>query len=121
MVRFLALVVGAMLLGTVAHATPPQAVLTWTAPTTNLDGSAITATLTYNVYQAVQGAILVKVQSAVATTTETLTAGLTAGSIQCFAVSAIANGVESAQSNTACVAIPFPTPGVPTQITVVIH
>ncbi len=105
----------------IAAAAPPQAVLSWTAPTTNADGSAITSTLTYNVYQGVQGAALAKVQSGIATATATITTGLTAGSTQCFTVSAVANSLEGAQTTTACAAIPFPTPGVPTQITVIIR
>jgi hypothetical protein len=108
------------LLAGVALAAPPQAVLTWTAPTTNSDGSAITATLTYNLYQGLTGA-LVKVQTGVATLSATITTGLTAGTSQCFAVSAVENGVEGAQSNTACATIPQQVPGQPTQITVVLH
>jgi hypothetical protein len=103
-----------------AFAAPPQASLSWTAPTTNADGSAIAATITYNIYQGLTGA-LAKVQSGVSTLAATITAGLTPGTTQCFAVTAVANGVESPQSNTACAAVSFPTPGSPSQITVVIH
>jgi len=97
------------------------ATVTWTAPTKNTDGSAITATLTYNLYQGVQGASLTKVQSGLASTSATVTTGLTQGTTQCFTVTAVVNAAESAQSTSACVAIAFPTPGVPTQITVVVH
>jgi hypothetical protein len=96
-----------------------SAALSWTAPTTNTDGTAITATLTYNVYQGLSGA-LVKVQSNLTTAATTITTGLTANTTQCFAVTAIANGVESAQSTPACAAIPFPAPGAPTSVIVVI-
>jgi hypothetical protein len=103
-----------------AAATPtPSAALSWTAPTTNTDGTAITATLTYNIYQGLTGA-LAKVQSGVTTTAATITAGLTAGTTQCFAVTAVANGVESAQSNSACAAISQPSPNSPTTVVVVI-
>lgn len=112
---FCALAVG------VACAAAPTAVTSWTAPIANTDASPISGAVTYNLYQAVQGATLAKVQSAVTSTTVTVTAGLTPGSTQCFAVTAIANGIESAQSNVACAAIPFPTPNSPSQITVVIH
>jgi hypothetical protein len=95
------------------------AALSWTGPTLNTDGSPVT-TLTYNIYQGLTGA-LVKVQSGVTTATATITAGLTPGTTQCFAVTAVEAGQESAQSTTACAAIPLPTPGVPTQITVVVH
>lgn len=97
------------------------AVVSWTAPTKNTDGSTIATTLAYNLYQGVQGTSLTKVQTALATTSVTVTAGLTPGTTQCFTVTAVSNGMESAQSSSACVAIVFPTPGVPTQITVVIH
>jgi hypothetical protein len=103
-----------------ALAATPTASLSWTGVTLDTGGNAITG-ITYNVYQGTQGAALVKVQSALAAVAATVTAGLTQGTTQCFAVTAVANGVESAQSTTACAAIPFPTPGVPTQITVVIH
>lgn len=98
----------------------PSAALSYTAPATNTDGSAISGTLTYNIYQGLTGA-LVKVQSAVTGLSVTITTGLTAGTTQCFAVTAVEGGVESAQSNTACVAIPKPIPGVPTQVTIVLH
>lgn len=104
-----------------AQAAPPQAVVSWAAPTTNVDGSAITSTLTYNIYQGLAGA-LVKVQSGVpGTAAVTITAGLTAGTNQCFTVSAIENGVEGAQSNALCLLIPKAVPGVPTQVTIVLH
>ena len=97
------------------------ATVSWTAPTANTDGTAISATLTYNLYQGLQGASLAKVQTGISTTTATVSTGLTPGTTQCFAVTAVANGVESAQSTSACLAIVFPTPGAPSQITVVIR
>lgn len=97
------------------------ATVSWTAPTKNTDGTSINAPLTYNLYQGAQGTTPTKVQSSLATTTATVTAGLTPGTTQCFTVTALANGNESAQSASACAAIPFPTPGVPTQITVVVR
>jgi hypothetical protein len=112
---------GLLLLSGVSFAqAAPSAALSYAAPTTNTDGSAITAPLSYNIYQGLTGA-LVKVQSAVAGLSVTITTGLTAGTTQCFAVTAVENGVEGAQSNTACVAIPKPVPGVPTQVTIVLH
>src|SRR6266404_1769231 len=104
-----------------ALAAPPTAAVSWTPPIVNTDGSTIpTGVLTYNLYQGLTGA-MVKVQSALAITAVTVTTGLTAGTTQCFAVTAIEGGVESAQSVSACAAIPLPVPGVATQITVVIH
>lgn len=109
-------------LGHVHAQAAPTAVVTWAAPTVNTDGSTITATLAYNLYQGLQSAgTLTKVASSIAGLTVSVTAGLTPGSTQCFAVTAIEAGVESAQSNKACATIALPTPGVPSQITVVVH
>lgn len=105
--------------------TAPTLTATWTAPTKNTDSSAITAALTYNLYAGTSCTALVKAQRAIATTSVTLTGstltGLIPGATYCFAVTAVANGVESAQSNTATVAIPSPTPNAPSQITIVLH
>jgi hypothetical protein len=97
----------------------PSAAISWTAPTLNTDGTTITAPLTYNIYQGLTGA-LAKVQSGLTINAATITAGLTPGTTQCFAVTAVANGAESAQSNTACTAISQPTPNSPTTVVVVI-
>lgn len=101
----------------------PSAVASWTAPVAYTDATPIVTgtAVTYNLYQGVQGAALVKVQSTIAAATVTVTAGLTAGTTQCFAVTAVVGGVESAQSNAACAAVPLPTPNAPSQITIVIH
>jgi hypothetical protein len=91
------------------------ATVSWSAPSTNTDGSAISGALTYNVYQNA-----VKVQSGVAGTSATVTSGLTAGSTQCFTVSAIESGVEGAQSLPACVTLQALTPNAPALPTVTI-
>ncbi len=103
-----------------ALAVTGQATLTWTQPATNVNGTPISNAVTYNVYQGAQGATLVKVQSGISAHTAVVTTGLTPGTTQCFAVTAVVNNVESAQSNTACAAVSFPVPGAPTQIVVVI-
>jgi len=105
----------------VVYAAGPTANVSWTAPTTNVDGSAIPAgSLTYTLYQGATGSEAPAISNLTATTA-TVTAGLTAGATVCFKVVAIENGVQSAPSNEACSTIPKPVPGVPTQITVVIH
>lgn len=106
-----------MLIGDLAIAAPPQAVLAWTAPVSNTDGSAIAGAVTYNIYQGLTGS-LVRVQSAVTASSVTITTGLTPGTSQCFAVTAVVGGIEGAQSNAACKAIPFPIPNAPTNLTV---
>lgn len=119
------LIAFALLAALPAYAQTHTAALAWTAPTTNTDGSAITGTITYNVYQATQtgttAPTLAKVQSGITGTTLTITAGLTPGTTQCFAVTAVVNAQESAQSAQSCAAIPFSTPNSPSQITIVIH
>jgi hypothetical protein len=91
------------------------ATVSWIAPTTNTNGTAISGALTYNVYQNA-----VKVQSGVAGLTATVTTGLTAGSTQCFSVSAVEAGVEGAQSLPSCVTLQALTPNAPTVPTVTI-
>jgi hypothetical protein len=78
------------------------ATLNWAAPTAYTSGAAITGALTYNVYQGVSGAALTKVQSGLTALSVVITAGLTAGSTMCFAVTAVSAGIESAQSVQAC-------------------
>lgn len=98
---------------------PAQAAVSWTAVTTNVDGSAVTPPITYNLYQGLTGA-LTKVQSGLTVLSVVVTTGLTPGTTQCWAVTAVESGVESVQSNQACGAIPLATPGSPSQVTVVI-
>jgi hypothetical protein len=100
-------------------ASTASAALSWAAPTAFTDGTPITGAITYNIYQGLAGA-LVKVQSGVTTTAATVTSGLTPNTTQCFAVTAVVNAVEGAQSTASCAAIPAPTPGAPSQVIVVI-
>lgn len=100
---------GLILVAALAYADP--AVLTFQAPTAYTDATPIApgTALTYNVYQALQGQPLAKVATITATTT-TITTGLTPGQTFCFAVTAVANGQESAQSNQQCKLSAFPVP-----------
>jgi hypothetical protein len=90
--------------------------LAWTPATLNTDGSAVTGPSTFNLYQGT-AAPLTKVQSGLTAPTATVTAGLTPGTTQEFAVTQVDNGVESAESTIASVAIPFSTPDAPTGLT----
>lgn len=76
--------------------------LSWVAPTTNVDGSAITGSIAYNVYQGAKGGTFAKTASALTGTSTTVTT--TAGT--CFAVTTVAEGSESAPSATACLLQP---------------
>lgn len=81
-----------------AQTTGPTAVLTWTAPTSNTDGTSITGPLTYNVYQGTSPTTLTKVASNVTATTNSITTGLSDGVTYYWSVTAVVGGVESAQS-----------------------
>ena len=87
---------------------------TWTAPTTNTDGSPITAPLTYNVYSGASGAE-VRTQSGLTVTTQALTAA--AGVKQCVQVTAVANDLESARTPEVCATPSFSVPNAPTGLT----
>lgn len=86
----------------------PQTVLSWTAPTTLQDGTAIAAgTLTYQVYAGGKPGTEVKLGAPLAATTLSVTP--VAGSTQCFQVTALVGGQESIKSGEACVSPSAPT------------
>jgi hypothetical protein len=92
--------------------------LSWTAPTANTDGSAITGALTYNVYQGPKAGPFVAIATGATGTTTTVT---TLASGNCFSVVAQeATGstsfTDSAPSNTQCV----PVPNAPGSVTVTV-
>jgi hypothetical protein len=104
-------------------ATPTvTATITYTAPTLNTDGSAIAGAITYNLYAAAQGTTPVLVESALTASPISYVVSLTTipyGTTECFAVTAVANGVESALSTPlACKTFAAPTPSAPTSVTV---
>ena len=81
--------------------TGPSAKITITAPTTYADGTPIPSTvpITYNLYQGLSATTLVKVASGLTALTNTVTTGLSDGQTYFFAVTAVAGGLEGAQSN----------------------
>jgi len=102
----------------VASVIPAVAIATtltasWIAPTTNTDGSPISATVTYNLYTGAKGAE-VKSQSGLTSTSVVISA--LAGTQVCARVTAVANNVESAQSPEVCATAPFPTPSAPVSV-----
>lgn len=86
------------------------ATISWTAPTTNVDGSTITSAITYNLYQGAKGsATKPQVATGISAGSKIVT-GLPAGEV-CFEVTAVtAVGGESAHSNEACKTFPQPAP-----------
>jgi hypothetical protein len=91
--------------------------LNWAAVTTNTDGSPVAGPVTYDIFQGTSASALAKVQSGVAGTSTTVTTGLTPGAEEFFAVTAVAEGQESATSAPASVAIPALVPAAPTGLT----
>lgn len=96
------------------------ATLTWGAVTTNTDGSAISGTVTYNVYQTPCGSTSGGTQLANGITAliYTVSAGLTDGTTVCFNVTAVAGGIESAYSAQGSKTFPAGVPNPPASLTV---
>lgn len=127
--RILMLLGIVIIAGCAASAQPAPtntATLSWTAPTTNTDGSTITAgAVTYNIYQTPAGAVSggVKLASALADTGDVVSTQAGGGPIAdgqtlCYNVTAVVAGVESAYSNQACKTWAAGTPVAPSGLTV---
>ena len=88
---------------------PRTARITFSKPTKYVDGGDIAASVvvTYNVYQGVKGQPKTRVAT-IGASPATISTGLESGKEYCWQVSAVANGVESAQSNEGCKAFAFP-------------
>lgn len=105
------LVTGLVLLLTLLTAEGATANLNWVAPTLNTDGSAITGSLTYNVYRGTSATSLVKIGTS--STTSYTDANAPVGT-DYYAVTAVNSyGVESVYSNVASKVIAAPTPNPP--------
>lgn len=124
--RSFALLVALALSSVAQAATLPAPVLTvktggnitlnWVAPTLNTDGSAITAALTYNLYSVTTTAST-SLQTGITGLTNQRT-NLNAGT-PCYALTAVANTLESAPTTPICVLVTS-APNAPTSITVTI-
>lgn len=102
------------LLPLLACAAGGSVVLTWTAPTLNNDGTALTDLASYNVYSGASSTTLTKLASVPAASTTYTAIGLTPGQTYYFAVSSVSTSEgEGAQSNTVTAAIPLPKPNAP--------
>lgn len=117
------LVLAALSFGLMAHAqaAAPTSALTWAAPTTNTDTTAITGAITYNVYEAATTAALsgsVAFSTGLTATTLTTSQGAADGVTACFAVTAVVGGIESAQSNAVCKTFPAAVPNAPSGLVV---
>jgi hypothetical protein len=85
---------------------------TLTAPTQYTDGTTIasSAAISYRVYQGAKGSTSKALVGTITSTSTTINSGLQAGQEYCWQVTAVINGVESAQSNEGCKSFAFPTP-----------
>lgn len=101
--------------GSLAHAAPPQFVITWSAPTQFDDGSPLTGGITYQVYVGPPGA---EVKYVTPPTAPPLTLSPTPGpGVTCVQVTATVNGRESVRTPEKCATMPSPTPNPPTAVT----
>lgn len=122
-VRLLLLIAGCLigfqLVGvTTAYATDVK--VTCTAPTTNTDGTPITAAqgiLTFNLYGGLSGQTKQKLVTGATTCSFTRTA--VAFGTQEYQATAVVGTIESALSNVASIVVPPPTPNPPTNTAVV--
>lgn len=119
MKKVLALLVFAPLGALAAEPEVPRtsALLEWTAPTTYTDGTPLTSALTYHVYRGVQGQPKTRAQSSLTSRTFTFT-NLPVNTTQCFVVTAVADGMESAPSAEGCKSI---VPGTPSATTLTVR
>lgn len=90
------------------------ATLTWTAPTTNTDGSAIAGAITYRVYGALQG----QAKTLIGTGVSPYVHNAVPVGTYCYQVTATVGGVESARSTESCKVIPPAVPNPPTITTI---
>lgn len=102
-----------------AQAATPVVTVMWTPPTTFVDGTPIVGAITYQLYVGASGAET-KFGNPVTAPPYVITPTPKSGVTTCGKVTAIVNGVESAQSVEACGTVPFPTSNSPTTIIITI-
>jgi len=96
----------------------PTATLTWTAPTTNTDGSAIATPLSYNLWQGTSSGGETQVATGITSTTDTINTGLADSTTAYFEIVVVdAHGNMSAKSNEVCKSFPA---GVPNAVTITV-
>ena len=107
----------AVVMALVQSTTVSSVALGWAPPTTNTDGSTITAPLTYNLYMGVAGSALVEQQTGIVGVNYNFVTSLPTGVPVCFAFTAVESGVESSQSNIGCITVEY-VPNAPTNFQV---
>lgn len=89
--------------------------LSWIAPTKNTDGSAITGTLTYALYQGTSGGTFTQVATGITGTNTTVASPAAGNCFEVIALEAVSGSTTaSAPSNVACAEIP----GSPTSVVI---
>lgn len=119
MKRFLLLTLSALLIPiALAQSATTTVTVSWIAPTQNTDGSSITGTVSYNLYEgaSVTGPWTM-VQTQLSATSEQLTT-ISAGS--CFAVTAVVNKVESTMAPAVCIEQPKAPTGLTTSVVLIL-
>lgn len=95
--------------------------LGWTAPVKNTDGSAITGTLTYLLFQGPSGGPFVQVATGVSGTSTVVTS---TSDGNCFALAAVetigASSTTSALTPTVCALVPSPASGLSISLTITV-
>jgi hypothetical protein len=91
--------------------TAPTATLSFTAPTTNVDGTPIAGPLTYNLYQGTTSGGETQAATKLTGSPIAITTGLKVATTYYFEVTAVdANGNESSRSNEVCKTFPAAAP-----------
>lgn len=119
---FLVLVCLTATLFCVSKAWAGSVTLTWTAPTTRTDGSALTNLAGYRIYHGTAAAsITTRVDVSVATATSHVLSGLPAG-VRYFQMTAVdANGVESARTSVLSTTVVDAPPSPPNNVQVTVQ
>lgn len=91
---------------------PPTASITFTPPTLQSDGTALTLPVTYNLYQGTASGAEVKVGSALAGSPIAVSTGVVSALTYYWYVTSVDANGEGAPSNEVCKAFPAALPGV---------
>lgn len=101
-----------------AQVTPTTVLVSWVAPTKFVDGTPITAPITYQFYVGTSGK---EVKSGTPVSGLALNIAVPPPGTQvCVQLTAIVNGVESDRTPEACAVMPYPQPTSPTVVTITI-
>lgn len=103
--------VGALSCVAGAQNVAPVATLTFTPPTTNMDGTPISGPLTYNLYEGTASGSETKAATGITASPYVIDTGIKGGTTVYFELTAVdANGNESPRSNEACKTFPVSPP-----------